>query len=126
MKKSAIFVFAVITLVFAAFLAGFYIGRSTNQGPVEVSSRPPVTTVPSDTAQHPPNTSTTAATAGKVNINTASVEELQTLPGIGPVLAQRIVDYRMTYGYFRSLSELAKVEGIGEKRMEELLEYIKL
>ncbi|MGI6405358.1 MAG: ComEA family DNA-binding protein [Syntrophaceticus sp.] len=61
---------------------------------------------------------------GKININTASVAELDTLPGIGPAIAQRIIDYRTTHGPFRSSEDLLKVSGIGEKRYEQLKDLI--
>ncbi len=51
----------------------------------------------------------------KVNINSASVKELQTLPQIGAVVAQRIVDYRGKNGRFSKIEEIMKVKGIGEK-----------
>lgn len=57
---------------------------------------------------------------GKVNINTAGKEELERLPGIGPTLARRILDYREAHGGFRSVEELRKVSGIGPKKFEEL------
>ena len=56
-----------------------------------------------------------AKPAGKVNINTASVEQLATLPGVGPKLAARIVEYRQKSGTFRSPQELMNVKGVGEK-----------
>lgn len=59
-----------------------------------------------------------------VNINTAEKEELMNLPGVGDMLAQRILDYRGEAGSFSKVTDLMLVEGIGEKRMEELLEYI--
>ncbi|MGQ9757448.1 MAG: helix-hairpin-helix domain-containing protein [Actinomycetota bacterium] len=57
---------------------------------------------------------------GRVNINTATKEELERLPGIGPTLAQRILEYREAHGGFRSVDELRKVSGIGPKKFEEL------
>lgn len=51
----------------------------------------------------------------KVDINTASVEQLSTLPGVGPKLAARIVEYRQKSGPFRKAEELMNVKGVGEK-----------
>lgn len=62
-----------------------------------------------------------AATAGLINLNTASAAELaDRLPGIGPTLAQRIVDYRQQYGRFRAIDDIKNVPGIGDKRFQEL------
>ncbi|MCP2520074.1 ComEA family DNA-binding protein [Candidatus Aminicenantes bacterium AC-708-M15] len=51
----------------------------------------------------------------KVNINTASLTELQTLPRIGPKVAQRIINYRKEHGPFKRVEDIMKVRGIGEK-----------
>ena len=59
-----------------------------------------------------------------MNINTAGADELESLPGIGPVLAQRIVDYRTEHGPFRSAEELMQVEGIGRATMESIQDHI--
>ena len=58
-----------------------------------------------------------------VNINTASKKELDALPGIGEVLAQRIIDYRSANGPFSTVDELTKVKGIGAKTLEKLKPY---
>jgi competence protein ComEA len=56
--------------------------------------------------------------AGKLNLNTATLEELETLPEVGPVLAQRILDFREEYGGFIVVEELLEVPGIGDKTYE--------
>ncbi|MFC8038307.1 helix-hairpin-helix domain-containing protein [Paenarthrobacter sp. NPDC057355] len=82
------------------------------------------------TASSGSGTGTTSGTAGpaaagaKVNINTASLEELGTLPRVGPVTAQRILDWRKERGAFTSVDELDAVDGIGPKLMESLKDLV--
>ncbi|MDK2856201.1 MAG: competence protein ComEA [Bacillota bacterium] len=73
-----------------------------------------------------PAAGSAAAGGGKVNINTAGVAELDTLPGIGPALAQRIIDYRAAHGPFKSIEDLKNVSGIGEKKFAEIKDYVTL
>ena len=61
---------------------------------------------------------------GRLNINTASAAELELLPGVGPVIAGRIVEYRETYGGFRGEYELLAVSGIGLDTLNEFIDYI--
>jgi competence protein ComEA len=61
---------------------------------------------------------------GKVNINTATAEELDALPGVGPSIAQRIIDYRTTNGPFQSIEDVKNVRGIGDVTFEKLKDKI--
>ena len=60
----------------------------------------------------------------KPSLGAATVEQLDQIDGIGPTLAQRIIQYRTEHGGFRSLAQLREVEGIGEKRFEGLREAL--
>ncbi|HHW11823.1 MAG TPA: helix-hairpin-helix domain-containing protein [Firmicutes bacterium] len=64
------------------------------------------------------------AASFRLDPNTASYEELQTLPGIGPVLAARIIEYRETMGKFRTIDDLLAVKGIGEKTLAKIRPYL--
>ena len=61
---------------------------------------------------------------GAVNVNTASSEQLQLLPGVGPALAERIIAFRDANGPFEKVDELVAVRGIGEKSLAKLRPYI--
>lgn len=65
-----------------------------------------------------------SASMGKVNINTATASELEALPGVGEVIAQRIVDYRTANGPFGSVDELIDVSGIGESTLASMRELV--
>ena len=63
-------------------------------------------------------------TQGKININTATEEELDTLPGIGPSTASKIIDYRKENGKFKSVEEIKEVSGIGDAKYEKIKKLI--
>jgi competence protein ComEA len=67
-----------------------------------------------------------SADGGKIDLNTAGVEELGTLPRVGPVLAQRIVDWRKQHGRFKTVEELDAVDGVGPKLLEALLPLVRV
>jgi len=63
--------------------------------------------------------------SGKINLNTATVAEMDAgIPGVGPVLAQRIVDYRKQHGPFHAIDDLRNVQGIGEKKFASIKDYV--
>lgn len=66
-----------------------------------------------------------AAPAAPVLLNTATADQLDTLPGVGPVLAQHIIDYRTQHGGFRSVDELREVNGIGDRRFADLRNLVR-
>ena len=61
-----------------------------------------------------------AASTEKVNLNTATAEQLQTLPGVGPALAKVIIEYRTKTGKFNKIEELLNVKGVGEKKFQQM------
>jgi competence protein ComEA len=61
-----------------------------------------------------------SAAPGKVSLNSASADELEALPGVGPVLAERMIQWRTTNGPFRSVDELGEVSGIGDAMLAQL------
>ena len=70
------------------------------------------------------STSGTGSSSGLVNINTASAAELQTLSGIGPSMAQSIIDERTQNGAFASVDDLMRVSGVGEKKLAKIKDCI--
>src|SRR3954467_7383905 len=74
----------------------------------------------------PPGAAGAAAPAQPINLNTATLEQLDTLDGVGPATAQKILDYRQAHGGFGSVDELDQIPGIGEKRLAALRDKVRV
>lgn len=91
------------------------------------SATPIPTITPSFVLQTPAPTSLSTPApeqSTKININTAGKQELEKITGVGPVIAQRIIDYRQTSGPFQKIEDIKKVNGIGDVRFEKMKNQI--
>lgn len=116
MVASLLIKFAMLAAVIAVVL---WIGWPVpeEETPQVRADQPVAASPPAAPPPAPPHAGKAVA---KVNLNRASVEELQTLPGVGPALAQRMVEWRKAHGRYRTVDDLQAVKGIGKKRLEQL------
>ena len=120
----------VVSFVFAAFILGFFSGRNLNRTPVQIRTLSPISEPTessvsgTESSEPTPAATESPAPAYPIDLNTATSAQLETLLGIGPALAQRILDYRAANGPFRSVGELMHVSGIGEKKLEAIWDLV--
>ena len=108
-----------VLLTICVFVFGYFTGRMSGDLEMRVttSSESPVLEIISVETEEPESD-------GPVNLNTAQKADLETLPGIGPELAERILLYRSQVGRFVAVEQLMDVDGIGEKRLEQIRDLI--
>lgn len=120
MKKRELFVFisVIFVLVCACMLLFYFLIRQSEAVYIKTADTSFSDAVLSNTAEN------NVPVTEKININTASKEELLTLPGIGEVISERIIDYRNEYGKFDSIEEIMEVSGIGKAKFENIKDLI--
>lgn len=113
-----------ITLSFAAFTIGFFVGRKTVSGSFTVETQNVISTAYTSEQQSEDTEKYQDELSELININTAAAEDLITLPGIGDVIAQRIIDYRNEHGNFETIEDIMNVSGIGASTYDKISSLI--
>lgn len=124
MKISATASLLFVTAIFCAFLVGLFVGRNYNHSDIQVTSIGVAEPLLSDVHRSSTNAASTAPAQDLLDLNDASFEELCTLPGIGEVLAGRIIQYRKANKGFLYVEELLEIDGMGYETFENLLNYV--
>jgi len=144
-KKTITRALVALVCLAAVFLTGLFFGRTGGAGDFTVTTQYAVGAMSAEelddiadrvdaraeretegqtAGQAPAQEAETPGDGGLVNINTADSMALQTLPGVGAAIAERIIAHRETHGAFRIIEEITDVSGIGEQRFEDIRHMI--
>lgn len=123
MQKLQKLLYPALTLCFVLGILGYYLGRQSVDGLILSTQTPaPSETLSRSIPENPPESGPNVTK--RVELNHATLEDLMSLPGIGAIRAQRILDYREANGPFRQTTELMNVSGIGAGIFASLRDYV--
>ena len=121
-KKGLVMVIAFVTVCYAVIMAVHFKFAGSNTGNITVlTSNIGKVNIYEDAADE-----YKVDASAVVNINTATLEELQTIPGVGIKTAEKILEYRKNNGGFSTIDELINIDGIGEKTLEKIKPMVKV
>ena len=121
MKKGQMILLSICT-VSLCIVFGIFLGRNIPNNYIQPSQQIAKVAESAVSAE----TTQTQRENGPLDLNTATKMQLMELPGIGEVLAQRILDYREMHGAFVAIEDLMNVEGIGEKKVEQIKPFVRI
>lgn len=121
LKRLAAFVIPALALLACGVMLGIFLMQTRTAGTISVQRSAP--DEPEEAVQTVAEEPSDAAD-DRLDLNTATAAELQELPGIGEVIAQRIIDYRDLCGHFLDPEQLMEVDGIGEAKYEKLRDLV--
>ena len=125
MRKPKFSILFISILMFAAFTLGFLIGRTTHRNAIVVDVPRTMLTAPTRATEEAPDpTVVVPRVTFPIDINRADKVMLMELPGIGEVMAERIIAYRTKHGDFTHVEELLNVEGMGTKKLDKIWDLI--
>lgn len=117
----------ILSVLFVTFTLAFFIGRNSVSTVITTQSMAQPLPVQTSTAEHddvPAQETVQIIEHPRVDLNTATQEELEDLPGIGPKLAERIIAWREENGSFLSVEQLLDIDGIAEGKLEDMKDFV--